>query len=46
MCLGRINYGLEKTEGTHIYREEGMNFFVGMINEVSPVDRSIGNYWR
>lgn len=46
MLLGRIHCGLEKTEGAHIHREDSMNSFVGVINEASPVDRSIGNeYW-
>lgn len=48
MLFDCINYELEKTEDihTHIYREEGLNLFVGMINDVSPVDRNIHNYWR
>lgn len=46
MLFGRINCGLEKAEGTHVRREDDMNFFVGVTEKVSPEDGSIGNYWR
>jgi len=41
MLLGRINCALEKSVGTHIHREEGMNLFVGMMNSVTCQQK----YW-